>query len=672
MPLRYFTIACLLSFPALLVASPVSAEENYQGLEKRLYDSVRYLASDELGGRGVGTEGIAKAADYIADSFRKIGLKTELYDGGPFQTFSIDTDAELGKNNRLAVAESEAKDLKPSDEKQLKIDEDFRPLAVGGSGEFTAPVVFVGYGITDEKNGYDEYADIDVKDKAVIIIRKEPQQTNPHSIFDGTKNSRHALFSTKVSNAFQHGAAAVLFVNDFRELATRKNAIEKQIENADNDIAELNTKVEAAGDDEKEQKKLAAQIAKLQARKAKLNQQIKAGFDTLPPFTGGGSPSGRRKLPTFFVKREMVDQLLQDALKTSLADIEKKIDADLEPQSAVLTGLAASGSTDIIQNKAEVKNVIGVLPGAGDLADETIVIGAHYDHLGRGGTGSLAPWTKDIHNGADDNASGAASLVEVARILAASKTPNRRRLVFIAFTGEERGLLGSARYVREPRFSLKNTVAMINMDMVGRLTDNKLIIQGHQTAKEFETLIDDLNKKYAFKLTKKDGGYGPSDHSSFYSQQIPVMHLFTGTHNDYHRPSDDFDKVNVAGMKRITDMVVDIVTAIDQSEERPTFVEVKETRMAAPQGDRPYFGSIPDFAQDQPGYALMGVTKGSPADKAGIKKGDIIIQLGDNKIGNLEDFDAALRKYNGGDRVPVIVLREKKNVTVKVELDPPK
>jgi hypothetical protein len=306
------------------------------------------------------------------------------------------------------------------------------------------------------------------------------------------------------------------------------------------------------------------------------------------------------------------------------------------------------------------------------LADETIVIGAHYDHLGFGGNGSAAPGVHEIHNGADDNGSGSTVLMEVARQLAAGKKLPRR-LVFIAFTGEERGLIGSARYVRNPLFPLDKTVAMLNLDMVGRLQDDKLIVHGTGTATEFDALVDQFAKHDAFQVTKKPSGFGPSDHSSFYGAKVPVLFFFTGTHKDYHRPSDDFEKLNIVGMRRVGQMVAEIATVLADAGERPHFLEAKG---AAPElgsgGDRPYFGSIPDFAQDAPGYALSGVSKGSPAERGGLKAGDAIIQFGDSKIGNLEDFDSALRKFKAGDKVPIVVKRGAEAVKLEVTLDPPR
>jgi Zn-dependent M28 family amino/carboxypeptidase len=306
------------------------------------------------------------------------------------------------------------------------------------------------------------------------------------------------------------------------------------------------------------------------------------------------------------------------------------------------------------------------------LADETVVVGAHYDHLGYGGAGSLAPWTREIHNGADDNASGSAVLVEVARAISGGDLPaSRRRIVFVAFAAEERGLLGSQQYVRSPAVPLEKTVAMVNLDMVGRLTDNRLIVYGTGTAEEFDPLVDRLNQHYGFEIKKEPGGYGPSDHATFYAKQIPVLHFFTGNHNDYHRPSDDADKLNLEGMRRIQEMVTEIVRTVASAETRPKYLATQTPRSRGG-GDRPYFGSVPEFGKAVEGYALMSVTPNGPAERAGLKAGDVIVQLGASRIGGLEDFDSALRKFSAGDQVAVRVKRGDQELELTVTLDPPK
>jgi len=318
------------------------------------------------------------------------------------------------------------------------------------------------------------------------------------------------------------------------------------------------------------------------------------------------------------------------------------------------------------------KNVVGLLEGDGPHAEETIVIGAHYDHLGHGGMGSLDPDSHEIHHGADDNASGVSTLIEVAHRLAARDKKLSRRIVFIAFTGEERGLYGSGHYVRDPLVPLDQTIAMVNLDMVGRLMDDKLIVYGTDTASEWNTLLDHLATDHPFKQTRHPEGYGPSDHTSFYAKRIPVLFFFTGTHRDYHRPSDTFDKINVEGMRRITDLVTDTVVAIAEMDHRPTYQDVGAPPEFAKSGNRPYFGSIPDFSQEQPGYVLMGVSKGGPAERAGIKANDIIVRLGEYAISSLDDFDTALRKFKSGDRVSVLVKRGSEELKFEVTLEPPK
>jgi hypothetical protein len=654
--------------PSLAVAA-----ENAAASELRLAEDATYLANDELEGRGVGTQGLDKAADYLAEEFRKLGLRTNLYDGTPFQKFKITVSTELGpdEDNHLWIAGPTDGNGRPAKRWDLKFKDDFTPMAAGGSGKLDAPLVFAGYGITAKDLDYDDYAGLDVKGKVVVILRKEPQVNDPKSKFDGEKPSQHALFMRKISNAFEHGAAAILFVNDSNELATRREQETKLWNDALDRLAKLAAeRPEPTPENALELTKLAEEITKVTEQVAEQSERLAGDQDSVLPFSGAGDSGISRKTPVFFAKRQVIDRVLEALGKPDLATLEKEIDGDLKPRSFELTGFRVVGEASILQKQAEIKNVIAVLEGEGPRADETIVIGAHYDHLGLGGEGSLAPWTTAIHNGADDNASGTATLLEIAHRLATSGKKPNRRIVFMAFTGEERGLLGSAHYVREPRFPLDSTVAMFNLDMVGRLSDDKLVVFGTGTAKQFEPLIDELGKKHDLKVTKNPGGFGPSDHSSFYGKSIPVLHFFTGTHSDYHRPSDDRDKLNVVGMRRIADLVVDAVLATDAAENRPEYVQIKKIEViGAGDGDRPYFGSIPDFGQNVEGYAISGAAPGSPAEKGGLKAGDVIVQLGESKIANLEDFDSALRKYKIGDKVKVVVKRDGKEVELEVMLE---
>ncbi|MCA9120962.1 MAG: M20/M25/M40 family metallo-hydrolase [Planctomycetaceae bacterium] len=672
----------LLTFSTMMLASLLVWElptaltrgEDSSAVEARLSAAVKYLASDELGGRGVGTPELDQAANYIVTEFSNAGLRTNLFNGEPFQSFEITVRAELGpaEQNHITFIAPGAENAEVAQPIALKQGEDFNTLAIGGTGSVDAPVVFVGYGITAPDAEYDDYAGVDVEGKVALILRKEPQQSNPHSAFDGTASSRHAHFATKVSNAFSHGAAAVIMVNDLFGNSQAAETSLKQWNESLDELVKVRTEFQATVQPGGEaiiahRERVNVLVSQIQT----LGQKLEGDHDEILSLEGAGTESSHRKLPVFFATRKSVDSVLTAAIGTDLAALEKAIDEGPTPHSQLLKGWKVDCESNVEFKKATVKNIAGVVDGKGSLADETIIVGAHYDHLGDGGPGSLAPWTRAIHNGADDNASGTAALMEVARRVAALDATPRRRIVFMAFSGEERGLLGSGYYVSNPAIPLEKTVAMVNMDMVGRLTDNKLIISGTGTAKSFESLIDETNKRYEFDIKKDPGGYGPSDHASFYGKEIPVFHFFTGTHNDYHRPSDDVEKINVEGMQRVVAMVTDVVEHLATAESRPEYVEIKQKKREV-SGDRPYLGTIPDFGREVEGYALMGASKDSPADRAGIKSGDVIIKFGDSKIGGLEDIDGALRKYKAGDVVSVIILRDGKELEVSVTLAPPR
>ncbi len=650
-----------------------SEREANSASEARLLDSVKYLASDELEGRGIGTEGLNKAAEFLAEEFRSLGLNTKVFDGSPFQEFTVSASPELGPKdqNRLTLrgpgqSGGELKSL------ELKLGENFNSLAIGGSGKVEAPLVFVGYGITAPEHNYDDYDGLDVQGKVVLMLRKEPRQTGGGGEFGGPHPSEHALFSTKVENAVKHGAAAIIFVNDHHELTSKLAGARDAWQKAVEQLASAHQKFKDLGDNSSEafvkhREEIAGILEKIQEHAKNLD----ADPDALLAFDQAGDDSKHADLPIFFVRRGAIEPLIQHALGARLNELEAEIDEDLKPRSRPLNGWTVSGETNIARRKVQVKNVAAVLEGEGPHANETIVVGAHYDHLGMGGAGSLAPWTRDIHNGADDNASGTAALLEVAHRLTARGEKPTRRILFIAFTGEERGLLGSAHYVKNPAFPLETTVGMINMDMVGRLVDDKLVVYGTGTAEGFDALVDRLNEEHNFQITKNESGYGPSDHTSFYAKGVPVMHLFTGTHRDYHRPSDDYDKVNIEGMRRVTDLVEQIVLEIASLPERPKYLETRRPETAA-RGKWPYFGSVPDYASEAKGLALQDVAKGGPAEQAGLRAGDVITEFGAKEITGIEDFAAVLSQHKAGDKVRVKALRDEKEIIVEVTLAPPR
>lgn len=580
-------------------------------MQARLLADIRYLASDELQGRSAETPGLKLGADFIAKRWQDLGLKTDLFDGTPFQEFSLPGGAAFAvpANNRLHI-------VKPSGETvELTLTKQFQPQSIGSNGEFDGPLVFAGYGITAAEDNlkYDDFAGLDVKGKVVIVIRKEPQLNDPQSPFDGQSPSQYALFTAKQINAAKHGVAAMIFVND--------------------------------------------------------QQSDEANPGTLLPISGSGTAISKDQIPTLFVRRSDVQGWLNEAGK-SLVEIESQIDTDLKPRSFEMVGWKAEGSVKL--TKLPSMNVVGTLPGQGILANEYVVLGAHFDHVGMGGNGSLAPGTIAVHNGADDNASGTVCLLEAARQLSliakqtASDAP-RRTLVFIAFSGEERGLLGSDYYVKHPRFELENTVAMLNMDMVGRLTNNDLTIYGTGTATEFNAMITQANDSLAFTIQRLPEGMGPSDHQSFFQMNIPVLHFFTGLHSDYHRPSDDFDKINLTGIERITDMVTVIANRLTTEPAKLTFVKVKgraNPQMSAPR--RVVLGAR--LRLNVPGVVVERVLTSGLAVKAGLQPEDKVLKINDEETTSRAELDRILKKLKRGDQVTIWVERSGEKIELKVQL----
>jgi hypothetical protein len=327
-----------------------------------------------------------------------------------------------------------------------------------------------------------------------------------------------------------------------------------------------------------------------------------------------------------------------------------------------------------ITNGRPTQNVIAILPGSDPrLAGQYIVVGAHFDHLGRDSQFALDPEAKDaIRNGADDNASGTAAVLQLARILSA--THPRRSIIFANFSGEEEGLLGSQWFVDHPPVALDSIMTMVNFDMVGRLNSDKLIIYGTATATEFQAILDSANARSAvpFKVSGGGDGFGSSDQSSFYAKNIPVLHFFTDLHSDYHRASDDIEKINSGGEARVVDLATRVIQSLDNLPGRLTFVRMAApSRMAtsASSGSQVYLGSVPDMAAgDTPGLKLTGVRPGSPAELGGLKADDIIVEFGGMKVTDLQSYSDALYAHKPGDVVKVIVLRAGKPTELSVTL----
>ncbi len=600
---------------AALFAAPV---QDVSPSQARLKADVTYLASDEREGRGPGTKGLDAAADYIAASFKESGLKPAEGADGYFQNFELPGERGLGDNPTLVLKAGESS-LKGEPKST------FMPLALGGPVDLKdIPVVFAGYGITakdeDLKLDYDDYAGLDVKGKAVLIIRREPQQGQDDSRFGGKQNTSYAAFTHKLANAVKHGAKAIVMVND--DFTTKKD-----------------------------------------------------GKDELMEFSDAGG-NANASIGFVMVTREFANGLMKAAGQPSLSELEALIDADLKPQSRVLENATLDATVAIEKKALKVKNVIGVLEGQGPHAEETIVVGGHYDHLGYGGFGSLKPGDKSIHNGADDNASGTATVLELARRLAARKDPLPRRVVFMGFSAEERGLIGSAYYTNHPLYPLKNTVAMLNLDMVGRLNDSRdLTVFGTGTSPGLDKLVEALATDQEIKAKQVVGTQGEffaSDHASFYMKDIPVVFFFTGTHPEYHRPADDTDLINFEGMKRIADVSELLLLDLAQRPERPKFVKLGRgpAMASASRGSGVYLGSRPSYA-DVPeggGVKLDGVNDDSPAAKGGMKAGDVVVKFAGKDVKDIDGYMAAMSGHKPGETIEIVVRRDGKDVALKITL----
>jgi hypothetical protein len=478
---------------------------------------------------------------------------------------------------------------------------DFTPLAVSTDGVAEGEVVFAGYGITAPDLQYDDYAGLQARDRIVIVLTGDPRADDPASPFRRPEAYHYSQRTHKIINAREHGARAILLVAHPRER------------------------------------------------------------DELPALRGLSQAHG---ILAAFLTRSTADALLASSGRT-VAELATAIDRALAPQSFALATVQARGEVTLVRERATTANVIGILPGDDPrLRDEAIVIGAHYDHLGHGGEGSLAPESiGQAHPGADDNASGTTLVLALARAFAASG-PRPRTLVFVTFAGEELGLLGSAHYVTHPPFPLERTVLMVNADMVGHLREHRLYASGVDSGSGLRTVVNDAAQGLDLSLELRPSPFGPSDHTSFYTAGRPVLFLFTGPHDDYHRPSDTWDKINAPGLATVASLAARVVDTVARAATAPAWVKVDAPPSSAGQrgsGYGAYFGVVPDFGGGDGapgGVRISGVRAGSPAEKAGLKGGDVIVRFAGVNVRTLEDFAFALRGRRAGDQVQVVVRRD--------------
>jgi hypothetical protein len=561
----------------------------------RVLADVQYLADPAREGRGIGTAGLEASGAFIETRFKTLGLQPAGEGGGYRQPFTVRTG--------LAVEPATAVRLGGARLPR----ESFQPAGFSAIGNVVGPLAFAGFGVRDPESGTDDYANLDVKGKIVVVRRFAPE---------------HPSLATQVRKRT---------VGDVRQKAWLA----------------------------REQGAKALLVVDLPVRPKDAPADWKPGDEApLPsPRPGGHGDAG---IPVLFVKRaalaSIVEQLVDPATK------KRRVLA------VVNVALSYTNATAF--------NVVARLPGTNaSPADGAVVIGAHYDHLGLGEHHSLAPDSHLPHLGADDNASGTAALLEVARTLVGGPPP-ARDIIFTAFSGEEEGVLGSTHLTRAPPagLAIKSLRAMLNMDMVGRLRDNRVTILGAASAEEWPALLGAACSEARIDCDPSLGsGFGPSDQMPFYAAGVPVAHFFTGTHADYHKPTDSADRINAAGAGQIA---VAVAALARQVVARGAPLTFKQMAPPPPEGDARSFnaalGTIPDYA-GPPGGAkgvlLAGVRPGAPAERAGLRRGDILIRLGLHPIGSVEDLMFALNASKPGETVTAVLLREGKELRLSVTFE---
>jgi hypothetical protein len=573
-------------------------KESAPALERRsLEEHVRYLASDELAGRGNGNSGLDDAALYIRKTFEVLGLEPMGENGTYLQTFRVTAGQEIGRHTRALLRT-------PEGVQTLEYGKDFEPLSLSVSGEVEGPVVFAGYGVTAPEHDYDDYASIDVRGKIVLLLRYAPDEFGEHGW--------HATFIRKAQNAASHGALAVLVVNgplDHRE-------------------------------------------------------------DKIVPFRVDVSAGDTASIPTVHLKREHADALLR-ASGRGLADLQTAIDGSLSPRSFALEGVEVALTVDVRRATVPVANLLGYLPAneaGGGRRREHIVIGAHYDHLGLGEKGSRDLRSRGlVHNGADDNASGVAGVLELARVF--SQDPDRPRgILFAAFAGEELGLKGSYYYTSHPTLPLRDAVAMVNLDMIGRLRHDLLYLGGIERLPQLRNLVESRLEEEGLVVSGRFTADEASDHAPFIRAGVPSLLFFTGLHGDYHKPTDDLQFINFEGMERVLRAGYRVSSDLLRSPERPQIASVESVPAPFRKKAAAYFGIGVDTSFQGEGVRFAYVANDGPAAEAGLVAGDVLLELDGRAIGSSDRASSIIHERRPGETVSAKIRRKDQILEVKVRL----
>ena len=554
-----------------------------------------------------------------------------------------DTDSpELRQTAEWVSERFDEAGLLPLGDETLELRRDWIPLQTAMSAAIEGDVVFAGYGISDPEGGYDDYAGLDVKDKLVLVLRRGPKSGVEGSRYsqNGAGGS-HISFATKVNAAFRHGAKGLLVVNGPADF-------------------EPGTRVDRA-----------------------------MRYGSL------GSDATTASLPAAQLSAQSTLETLS-AHGLDLAAAQTAIDESLQPQSRPIAGLSAALTIAADEEQIDTVNVLGLLPGNdASLADEYVLVGAHMDHVGLGlhaGSRGGSEARGQVHNGADDNASGTAGTIEAARLLGAHPEGLRRSIVFATWSGEEWGLLGSQHFVEHPALPLAHCVAVINMDMIGRSKNGYLSVEGVGTSPGFKDLVLDTEQQLGLGLdvALADRPADNSDQASFFVKDIPVLNFFTGLHDDYHMPSDDVDKINADAGAKIATLAGRVAQKLAVAEARPVFTplappnDAVASAHAAPGGPGaspprdgaapvPYkvvLGTSPDMGYEKDdGVRISSVRAGTPADKAGLLKGDLIVAFDGVEVRTLQDYATLLFSHKPGDAVVISVVRGEQKLDLTATLE---
>jgi len=577
-----------------------------------LRSQVAYLASEKLEGRATGSQGAQLAADFIAEQFKAAGLNPVGSGSTFFQSFEFNAGVRvLTNSNTLTVSGESLAGV-------FAVERDFRPLSFTANAEAEGEVVFAGYGLSvpgKAGEGYDSYSGVNVSNKVALVLRYVPEEADTKR---RAELNRYAGLRYKAMLARDHGAKAVLFVTG----PNSPNAGE---------LAGLNFDSTLAG---------SGIVA------ASISSNVGAAL-----FAGSGKDL----------------KSLQSALDKENPHAESGF---------TLPKVKVKIATAIEHLKKTDRNVLAAIPpGKTGGPAEYVLVGAHYDHLGHGESGGAMQRAGEehaIHYGADDNASGTAAVLELAAALAKERSDKpesfARGIIFALWSGEEIGLIGSSQFAERPPVALSNVAAYVNFDMVGRLRDNKLSLQGVGSSSAWRKLIEKRNVAAGFNVALQEDPYLPTDTTALYAKGVPVLNFFTGSHEDYHRPTDKPDTLNYDGLERITKFARAIIADLARGPERPDYLTVarSDSGSGGRENLRAYLGTIPDYATEVPGVKLSGVRGGGPADKAGLKGGDIIVEFGGKKIANIYDYTYAMDAVKIGQPLPVVVLRDGQRVTLTV------